>query len=383
MQNTNRVFYAFYIGFLLLVSIGFLYLLHPYFSAIFWGVIFAVLFRPVYNRLLKVMPNRHNSAALLTLIIAILVAFVPLSIITASLTKEVVTLYNRVQSGELNLGLYADHIFENLPIFVKDILERYQIDSVFGLREKVMVFFNNASRLLATELVNFSQNTFSFLISVGIMMYLLFFLIRDGAHLQHNLTRLVPLSADHKSHLFEKFITVVRATVKGNMLVAIVQGTLGGIIFALLGIQGALLWGVVMAFLSLLPAVGAAIIWFPVAIYFLVTGSYWEGGVLIAYGVCVIGLADNILRPMLVGKDTKLADYLVLISTLGGLTAFGINGFVIGPLIAALFLAGWDELPNAIGLLETSKQKGKQSAEKKTSFIEEDVAKIKQQNSKK
>ncbi|NOL51495.1 AI-2E family transporter [Pelistega suis] len=376
MQNKNRVFYAFYIGFLLLISVGFLYLLSPYFSAIFWGVIFAVLFRPIYRRLLKVMPNYRNSATVLTLMIAIFVAFVPLSIITASLTKEVVVLYNRVQSGELDLGLYADHVFQNLPVFVKDILERYQIDSVFGIREKLMVFFNNASRLLATELVNFSQNTFSFLISVGIMMYLLFFLLRDGSHIQNNLKRLVPLSYEHKVHLFDKFLTVVRATVKGNMLVAVVQGALGGFIFALLGIQGALLWGVIMAFLSLLPAVGAAIIWFPVAIYFLVTGAYWEGGVLIAYGFCVIGLADNILRPMLVGKDTKLPDYLVLISTLGGLTAFGINGFVIGPLLAALFLAFWDELPNAIGLLEPLKPQDPAviealQTEKAKSFVEE------------
>lgn len=383
MQNKNRVFYAFYIGFLLLISVGFLYLLSPYFSAIFWGIIFAVLFKPVYNRILKLMPKRRNVAAVLTLLIAILVAFVPLSLITASLTKEVVTLYNRVQSGELNLGLYADHIFQNLPGFIKDILERYQIDSVFGLRDKIMVFFNNASRLLATELVSFSQNTFSFLISVGIMMYLLFFFIRDGSSIQGNLTRLVPLSYEHKVHLFEKFITVVRATVKGNMLVAVVQGALGGFIFALLGIQGALLWGVIMAFLSLLPAVGAAIIWFPVAIYFLVSGSYWEGGILIAYGFCVIGLADNLLRPMLVGKDTKLPDYLVLISTLGGLTAFGINGFVIGPLLAALFIAFWDELPNAVGLLEPLKPQDQALAQetlcdydKVTSFVEcEDVVK--------
>ncbi|MDY3330391.1 MAG: AI-2E family transporter [Pelistega sp.] len=390
MQNKNRVFYAFYIGFLLLISVGFLYLLSPYFSAIFWGIIFAVLFKPVYNRILKLMPKRRNVAAVLTLLIAILVAFVPLSLITASLTKEVVTLYNRVQSGELNLGLYADHIFQNLPGFIKDILERYQIDSVFGLRDKIMVFFNNASRLLATELVSFSQNTFSFLISVGIMMYLLFFFIRDGSSIQGNLTRLVPLSYEHKVHLFEKFITVVRATVKGNMLVAVVQGTLGGFIFALLGIQGALLWGVIMAFLSLLPAVGAAIIWFPVAIYFLVSGSYWEGGILIAYGFCVIGLADNLLRPMLVGKDTKLPDYLVLISTLGGLTAFGINGFVIGPLLAALFIAFWDELPNAVGLLEPLKpqdqalvQETLYNHDKVTSFVEcEDVVKSIQKTTK-
>jgi len=117
--------------------------------------------------------------------------------------------------------------------------------------------------------------------------------------------------------------------------------------FAFLGIQGALFWGVLMAFLSLLPAVGASLIWAPVAIYFMVTGAYGEGIILILFGVLVIGLIDNLLRPILVGKDTKMPDYVVLISTIGGLTTFGLNGFVIGPLIAALFMATWDLFPSA------------------------------------
>ncbi len=124
------------------------------------------------------------------------------------------------------------------------------------------------------------------------------------------------------------------------------QGALGGVIFAVLGISGALLWAVLMAFLSLLPAVGAGLIWTPVAIYFLFSGAVWQGVILILYGVMVIGLVDNILRPILVGKDTKMPDYLVLISTLGGLALFGLNGFVIGPLIAALFISSWGLFTN-------------------------------------
>ena len=155
---------------------------------------------------------------------------------------------------------------------------------------------------------------------------------------------------EHKRHLFAKFTTVVRATVKGNIAVAAMQGALGGAIFSFLDIQGALLWGFVMAFLSLLPAVGAGLIWAPVAIYFLLTGSLWQGITLIAFGVLVIGLVDNVLRPILVGKDTQIPDYVVLISTLGGMVLFGLNGFVIGPVIAAIFIAAWDlfSAPNEI-----------------------------------
>lgn len=154
--------------------------------------------------------------------------------------------------------------------------------------------------------------------------------------------RAIPLEEQHKRDLSAKFITVIRATLKGNLMVAAAQGMLGGFIFWVLGIQAPVLWGVLMAFLSLLPAVGAGLIWGPVAIYFLATGALWQAGVLTAFGVGVIGLVDNLLRPLLVGKDTKMPDYVVLISTLGGMTLFGINGFVIGPVIAALFMACWD-----------------------------------------
>src|SRR5690606_38098041 len=137
----------------------------------------------------------------------------------------------------------------------------------------------------------------------------------------------IPLSGTIKLHLLRKFTTVIRATVKGNIAVAASQGVLGGLIFYVLGIQGPVLWGVVMAFLSLLPAIGGGLVWGPVAIYFLVTGEVWQGVALVLYGVLVIGMVDNVLRPLLVGKDTKLPDYVVLISTLGGMSLFGLNGF--------------------------------------------------------
>jgi predicted PurR-regulated permease PerM len=154
--------------------------------------------------------------------------------------------------------------------------------------------------------------------------------------------RAIPLDEEHKNLLLAKFTTVVRATVKGNIAVALVQGILGGLIFWILGIEGVVLWGALMAFLSLLPAIGASLVWVPAALYFLATGAIWKCVILVAFCVGVIGLVDNLLRPILVGKDTKMPDWVVLISTLGGMALFGINGFVIGPLVAALFMASWD-----------------------------------------
>lgn len=199
----------------------------------------------------------------------------------------------------------------------------------------------HGSQAIATQVLNIGQNTFDFMVSFVVMLYLLFFLLRDGVGLARRIRDAIPLATDHKRELFGKFATVIRATVKGNILVAMSQGALGGLIFAFLGIPGAVLWGVVMAVLSLLPAVGASLVWGPVALYFFSTGAIWQGTVLTAFGLLVIGLVDNILRPILVGKDTKMPDYLVLLSTLGGLAVFGLNGFVIGPVIAAMFMAVW------------------------------------------
>jgi len=198
------------------------------------------------------------------------------------------------------------------------------------------------SQFFATKVLSIGQDTLEVVVGFFITLYLAFFLLRDGRTLTRRVRDAVPLDEDDKRQLFGKFITVIRATVKGNLAVAATQGALGGLAFWVLDIRGALLWAVLMAFLSLLPAVGAGLVWLPVAVYLLATGAVWQGLGLIAFGVLVIGLVDNLLRPILVGKDTKLPDYIVLISTIGGMAIFGINGFVSGPVIAAMFIAVWD-----------------------------------------
>jgi predicted PurR-regulated permease PerM len=188
------------------------------------------------------------------------------------------------------------------------------------------------------------KGTFGFTISFGVMLYLLFFLLKDGAVIVHQALEALPLSRYVKHHLFAKFATVSRATVKGTVVVAVVQGVLGGIGFSIVGIDGSILWGALMAFLSLIPAVGSAIVWVPAAIFLFSTGQMWQGFFIVGFFVVIVGLVDNLLRPLLVGKDTKMPDYLILITTLGGMEIYGINGFVIGPLIAALFIACWNLL---------------------------------------
>ncbi|WDY59893.1 AI-2E family transporter [Pseudomonas sp. PSKL.D1] len=326
---------------LALVSIAFAWILLPYYGAIFWAVILGILFAPLQRHLLIRFGRRRNLAAATTLLVCLLVAILPVIITSALLVQEGATLYQRIESGQLDIAGYVERGKDMLPAFAQHGLDSVGMGNLDGLREKIMKWATQGSQVLASQAYSFGQGTFEFLVSFGIMMYLLFFFLREGPELARRVRLAVPLPEHQKRRLQLKFNRVVRATVKGNVLVAITQGALGGFIFWVLDIPSALVWAVLMAFLSLLPAVGAGIVWAPVAAYFVLTGALWQGIILTAFGVLVIGLVDNVLRPILVGKDTRMPDYLILVSTLGGLAVFGLNGFVIGPLIAALFISSW------------------------------------------
>ena len=332
-------------GFLLLltaVTLAFAWVLYPFYGAVLWAVVVAVLFAPVYRRLLQSMQDRPGLAAALTVLIIIAIVILPLVMIAASLVQEASGLIAKIQSGEYNLGSYVQRILDALPAWATGLIERIKLTNFSALPESFTSSLMKGGQALAPQALSIGMNTFEFMIRLGIMLYLLFFLLRDGRALAEGIREAIPLRGEQKAALFTRFADVVRATVKGGILVAMAQGMLGGIAFWFLEIHAALLWAVLMAFLSLIPAIGATLVWLPVAIYFLATGSIWQGVGLILYGVLVIGLVDNLLRPFLVGKGSKLPDYVVLISTLGGIEVFGLNGFVVGPLIAAMFMVSWE-----------------------------------------
>lgn len=341
-MNTSNLQNRTFLALLIAVSAAFLTILWPFHGAVFWAVVLAILFMPLHRRLLARMPKRHNLATLCTLGLCLLLVILPMAFISLSLVQEAAQVYERMRSGDLNFGRYGQQILAALPDWATRLLAHFHLSSLADVQEKLSSAAVQASQFLATKAVNIGQNTLGFLVSIGIMLYLLFFLLRDGTALVARMRNAIPLDEAHKRDLGSKFATVVRATVKGNIVVAASQGALGGFIFWVLDIQAPVLWGVLMAFLSLLPAIGASLIWMPVAVYYFATGATTQGVILTAFGLFVIGLVDNLLRPLLVGKDTKLPDYLVLISTLGGMSLFGLTGFVIGPAIAALFVAVWD-----------------------------------------
>ena len=341
MHNNTRLENKSFVLLLALVSVAFVAVLLPFYGAVFWGTVLAIIFQPVQRRVEARLNQRRGWAAAITLILILLIVILPMSLLTGALVQEGTNIYKRVSDGDLDFGGYLQQVMDALPSFAQDLLVRFGLDDPSGVQARISEFAMIGSQFLATKAFSIGQNTFQFLISFAIMLYLLFFLLRDGREVATAVRRAIPLGEVYKQYLLVKFTTVIKATVKGNIAVAAIQGALGGFIFWALGLQGAVLWGVLMAVLSLLPAVGASLIWGPVAIYFLATGAVWQAIVLTAFGAIVIGLADNVLRPILVGKDTKLPDYVILISTLGGLALFGLNGFVIGPLIAALFIAAW------------------------------------------
>lgn len=327
---------------LLFVTVAFLWVLWPYYGAVFWGAIFALMFTPLFLRIVRKMPKKRTLAALFTVSVILVLVILPVAFISALLAQEATSVYQRVQSGDLSFSRYFEQVYDALPLWITGMLDRSGLNNLGLIQARVAESLTKGSQFIATQALNIGQNAFDFFVSFFIMLYLMFFFLRDGAALSRRIREAIPLEESIKRNILTKFTTVIRATVKGNIAVAMLQGALGGLIFWFLGIHAPVLWGTLMAFLSLLPAVGAALVWIPVAIYFLATGAVWQGVLLIAFGVLVIGLVDNILRPVLVGKDTKMPDYVVLVSTIGGMSLFGLNGFVIGPVVAAMFMAAWD-----------------------------------------
>jgi predicted PurR-regulated permease PerM len=334
----DRVF----LGLVAAVSIAFAWILWPLAGALLWGTVIAIVFAPLQRRLAHGLGQRATVAALITLLIVIVIVILPLTFVGVLLAEEASDVYARLRSGEMSPGTYLRQVLDALPGWLVGLLDRFGLTDVGAIQQRVTSALLQGSQAIAARAVSIGQSTFDFIVSFFVMLYVLFFLLRDGDLLSERLAAAVPLRPEQRRALTEKFTVVIRATVKGSIVVAVVQGALGGLIFWVQGIHAPLLWAVVMAVLSLLPAVGAALVWLPVAIYFLATGSVWSGVLLIAYGVFVIGLVDNVLRPVLVGKDTRMPDYVVLVATLGGIAVIGINGFVIGPVIAALFIAAWD-----------------------------------------
>jgi predicted PurR-regulated permease PerM len=324
-------------------TVAFAWVLWPIAGAVLWALFLAIVFWPMHARC-KRLVRRPSLAALLTLLSIVVIVILPLTLVSVSVVQEASVLYQKTKSGELQPAQYLQQVLDALPAWAQSILQRFGLSDIPALGRRAGELLSSSSQFLTTTLLGFGQNTLNFVVSFFIMLYVLFFLLRDGATLSRQVTAAVPLRTNQSQELLKQFAAVVRATVKGNVAVALIQGGLGGLAFWYLDVPGAVLWGAFMALLSLLPAIGAALVWGPVALYKMFTGDLASGIGLVVWGTVVIGLIDNVVRPILVGRETRLPDYVVLVATVGGIGLFGLNGFVIGPVIAAMFIACWSLL---------------------------------------
>jgi len=320
-----------------LVSLAFLWLTLDFIEPVFWAAVLAIIFNPLQRQLEAFLKGRKTPAALIGTIAIVLVVFLPLVLIGVAVSQEALNLYNRIQDGSVDLQGFLTRVDPML----RDVAVRVGIDPD-SLQQRIYETAAAAAQLIATQAVVVGQNVLSVVAKTALMLYLLFFFLRDGDVLLAALGDAIPMGDSRQRTLFSRFVSVTRATLKGTLLVGLVQGALGGLLFLILGFRSPVFWGVIMAMLSLLPLVGPAIVWAPAAVFLMLTGSITKGIILVIGGVVVVGTADNVLRPVLVGRETRMPDYMILLSTLGGLSVFGPAGFVAGPVLAALFISVWD-----------------------------------------
>jgi len=269
---------------------------------------------------------------------------IPALVIGSLVVDQAAGVYNQMRSGQINFAAYFQQVHDALPTRLQRLLDSAGFGSFERAQAQISQAVGSSASTLARQAFSIGANAASFLLAFGVGLYVTFFLLRDGDRIGPAVVAALPLEPATAQRIADKFVAVVRATIKGSGVVALVQGALGAATFWIVGLPAALLWGMLMAIAALLPAVGPAIIWAPVAVYLLATGAIWQAAVVVASGVLVIGLADNVLRPILVGRDTGIPDWLVLVTTLGGIDLLGLSGIVVGPLAGALFITGWQIL---------------------------------------
>jgi predicted PurR-regulated permease PerM len=323
-----------------LTTLGFLALIASFLMPVFWAAVLATVFFPLQRRYVARFGGRQSLAALATILTIVGLVVVPLFLIGVAMSREAVDLHSQITSGAVDLQAPVRFLRRMTPL-ATDYVGGLGID-VEALVQRLSTSAVAVSQFVAASALGIGQDALRITALFFLMLYILFFFLRDGTRLVATLIRVLPLGDVRERQLLAKFAEVSLATIKGTLVVGVVQGAIGAVLFWALGIPAPVFWGTLMTILSVLPAVGPGLIWLPAAVILLATGHIVKGIIVIAAGILVIGLVDNVLRPILVGRDTQMPDYLVLLATLGGLAVFGVSGFVIGPVIAAFFLVVWE-----------------------------------------
>ncbi|MDO8785990.1 MAG: AI-2E family transporter [Syntrophales bacterium] len=320
-----------------IAAVLFIYLLKPFFFPLFWATVIAAVFNPLYKRLNAKIKRPNVSAAIMLLVVTVII-ILPVSVIGSLLISESLRIYDALSRDSSYLDKSIQKIIDVMRY--NSYLDRLDIKESFWT-EKFSEIARGIADYIFVHIRSLTQNTLVFIVKFAVMFYSLFFFIRDGDKFLRTLLQSLPLENDVGEKLYKRFTDTTRAALKATLIIGGLQGTLGGLVFFVAGIEGALFWGIVMVVSSLVPGIGCSIIWGPAGIIMLLTGHTWEGLLILIFGSAVISMVDNLLRPVLIGRDVQLHPLLIFLSSLGGIALYGISGFVIGPIIASLFITIW------------------------------------------
>ena len=324
------------------VTAFFLAVAWPFLKPLLLGALLAGLFHPLYRWITRLLGGRPSLGAAVTLVVLLVLGLGPLSVFLGIVVQQALTVSDQA------IPWLSQHLGAASTYNVHEWLVRRfpSLAEYSPSQEQLLQQVGTAAKTAGAFLVNFAASmtalTATFLLNLFVMLYAMFFFFRDGHTILERIFYYLPLNDEDETRMLARFTSITRATVKGTLVIGAIQGALAGVAFWVAGIDGAALWGTVMTILSIIPGIGAPLVWVPVVIVLFLNGQYLTATLLLVWCAAVVGTIDNFLRPVLVGRDAKMPDLLILIGTLGGLFLFGPIGFIVGPIICGLFLTVWD-----------------------------------------
>lgn len=343
-HRTDELQQASFLLILAVVSLLMAVIIWPFATALLWAALAAIMFQPLYRWMLRKMRGRRNPAALSSLGVIFFAVLVPAAWLAALVLEEALVLVSALQANPIDLAATFDQLYGMLPQAAQEAVDRSGWADVSTAQTKLQELLAESAGMIASQAVSIGSGALGFILSFGVGLYVMFFLLRDGERIGRTVLRTIPVERSISERLAERFLGIVRATIKGSGVVGLVQGVLAGISFVIVGLESALLFGVLTTIFALVPVIGAGAVYIPVGLWLLVTGAVWQGLFVLVVGVVIVSSADNVLRPILVGRDTGIPDWIILVTTLGGISFLGFSGIVLGPLVAGLFLASWSIL---------------------------------------
>lgn len=333
---------AFVLILVVAVSALFLAVTWPFLKPLLLGALLAGLFHPLYQWVTRRLGGRKSLGAVVTLLLLFILVIGPISAFLGVVVQQALQVseqaipWLRQHFGAASTFDAHAWLVQRFPALADHVPSQEQLVQNVGALAKT------AGGLLVAAASRMTAGTAAFLLNLFVMVYAMFFFLKDGEKILEKIFYYMPLSHEDETLVLQRFSSITRATVKGTLVIGVIQGALAGLAFWVAGIGGAAFWGTLMAILSIVPGIGAALIWVPAVVYLFLTGQVLAGALLLGWCAAVVGTIDNVLRPALVGKDAKMPDLLILVGTLGGLFLFGPMGFIVGPIVCGLFLTVWD-----------------------------------------